>query len=111
MMSNTPDVRLQISIADVTDRSTAAGWCLPEGWRVLAWTEHDDDLDDLDDPREKGDTSNTDVDDNPTRAFCKHCDRWVCKLDQAGPTRSTPHAQTTVSRAACLGRGSDGTPS
>lgn len=73
------------TMTDVTDRARAAGWGLPDGFTVRAWMEHDDDQGD---PREKGEVYNTDVEEadygNPTHGFCKHCARWIVKLDQAG---------------------------
>ncbi len=53
-----------IDEVDVTDRALDAGWTLPEGWQVLAWTEPDDDLRD---PRDKGDCYATDVDEADTQ--------------------------------------------
>jgi hypothetical protein len=78
---------------DVTDRATTAGWTLPEGWRVLAWLAPDDTVSD---PRDNGDVYSTDVDekdyDNPTRAFCKHCEGWIRKLDADAVTGMGPDA-------------------
>lgn len=68
---------------DVTDRATAAGWTLPEGFTVTASLDDDDRT--SDDPREWGDCYVTDVDevdyDHPTRGFCKHCGTWIRQVD------------------------------
>jgi hypothetical protein len=70
-------------MTDVTDRAVAAGWTLPQGWRVVAWSEHDSYIGD---PREHGDVYCTDVDEqdysHPTRAFCIGCDAWIHELDE-----------------------------
>jgi hypothetical protein len=66
---------------DVTQRAVEAGWGLPAGWQVLAWTERDDDHGD---PYSKGDIYNADVDEqdyaNPAHAFCKHCGQWITRV-------------------------------
>lgn len=68
---------------DVTDRATAAGWTLPAGFTVRAWTEYDEDLTD---PRQKGEVYATDIDEadynHRTHGFCKHCASWIHELTQ-----------------------------
>lgn len=74
-----------IEKVDITERATGAGWTLPDGFQVLAWTEHDDDWDN---PRDKGDVYNTDFEEedysNPTRGLCRGCEAVIYKLDQNG---------------------------
>lgn len=69
---------------DVTDRAIAAGWTLPAGFAVRAWTEYDEDLSD---PREKGEVYAVDIDEadynHRTYGFCKHCAAWIHELTQA----------------------------
>jgi hypothetical protein len=72
----------KIDYVDITDRVTGMGWTLPDGWTVTAHTLDDDCVTD---PRNEGDCYATDVDEadynNPTRAFCRHCEAWIRRLD------------------------------
>ena len=66
---------------DVTSLALPLGVLLPDGYTIRARMTNDDDQDD---PRNKGDVYNTDVDEDDysivTRAFCGHCGKWVKKL-------------------------------
>lgn len=71
----------RIESIDATDLATAAGWTIPHGWAVVAYVERNPCM-----YNPYTECGSSDVDepepDTVTRAFCRHCDGWIRKLDE-----------------------------